>query len=424
MSDKINFIKATIERLGPASDGKRDYYNDTKVPGLQLQVTAKGVKTFYVYRRINGRPKRIKLGRFPDMTTQKARKKAEAIIGEIASGGDPMERKRRERADTVTLKEALEEYTNTRQLKEKTAYDYRKVLNTGLKDWQGKQLQRISKDMVANRHQKLGRERGEPYANLTMRIFRAVYNFAAAKYEDDEGNSLLPPNPVLRISNTRSWFKDKRRSDYITEAELPAWFKAVLGYKHKTTGDSSGRTVADFLLMLILTGLRRSEAAPLKWEQIDLANKTLIIRDTKNHEDHTLPLSDYLLALIEERRALVDAKCEWVFPSNRMESYLKEPRNHVAAISKAAGVPFLLHDLRRTFVTYAERLDISAYAVKRLVNHKVKQDVTAGYIGVDVERLRKPMQQITDFLLKTGKVKSSAKIVLLDQHSMNKGRDQ
>ncbi len=58
------------------------------------------------------------------------------------------------------------------------------------------------------------------------------------------------------------------------------------------------------------------------------------------------------------------------------------------------------HDLRRTFITVAESLDISAYAAKRLVNHKMSGDVTAGYIIADVELLRDPMQKITDHLLK------------------------
>ena len=58
-----------------------------------------------------------------------------------------------------------------------------------------------------------------------------------------------------------------------------------------------------------------------------------------------------------------------------------------------------LHDLRRTFITVAESLDISAYAAKRLVNHKMSGDVTAGYIIADVARLRDPMQKITDRLL-------------------------
>lgn len=59
---------------------------------------------------------------------------------------------------------------------------------------------------------------------------------------------------------------------------------------------------------------------------------------------------------------------------------------------------FMLHDLRRTFITIAKSLDISAYAVKCLVNHKMNHDVTAGYLATDVERLRKPMQQITNYI--------------------------
>ncbi len=50
-----------------------------------------------------------------------------------------------------------------------------------------------------------------------------------------------------------------------------------------------------------------------------------------------------------------------------------------------------LFNLCKTFVTIADELDISAYAVKLLVNHKMNNDVTAGYIMTDVERLRKPM---------------------------------
>jgi hypothetical protein len=57
-------------------------------------------------------------------------------------------------------------------------------------------------------------------------------------------------------------------------------------------------------------------------------------------------------------------------------------------------------DLRRTFATTAERLDISSYAVKRLLNHLTGSDVTAGYIVTDIERLRRPMQAIADFLFR------------------------
>jgi hypothetical protein len=40
-----------------------------------------------------------------------------------------------------------------------------------------------------------------------------------------------------------------------------------------------------------------------------------------------------------------------------------------------------------------EALDINEFAIKRLLNHKMSNNVTAGYIVTDVERLRAPMQE-------------------------------
>lgn len=74
-----------------------------------------------------------------------------------------------------------------------------------------------------------------------------------------------------------------------------------------------------------------------------------------------------------------------------------------------------MHDLRRTFITIAEGLDISAYALKRLMNHKMNGDITAGYIVTDVERLRKPMQQITDYFLKCMGLEESATVLAIQQ---------
>ena len=58
----------------------------------------------------------------------------------------------------------------------------------------------------------------------------------------------------------------------------------------------------------------------------------------------------------------------------------------------------LLINRRRTFLTIAEGIDIPHYALKRLANHRMSNDVTAGYIVADVERLRAPMQAISDEL--------------------------
>ena len=58
--NKFRFTKSNIEKLQPTD--KRAYYYDTAEPSLMLQVTPNGVKTYYVYKRIHGRPTRTYLG--------------------------------------------------------------------------------------------------------------------------------------------------------------------------------------------------------------------------------------------------------------------------------------------------------------------------------------------------------------------------
>lgn len=86
----------------------------------------------------------------------------------------------------------------------------------------------------------------------------------------------------------------------------------------------------------------------------------------------------------------------------------------IAKVIEASGVKFTLHDLRRLFVTTAESLDLSSYVIKMLVNHALpKDDVTAGYVVPDPERLRKPAQKIEDRLLTMAGAGKKAKVVPL-----------
>jgi integrase len=103
--------------------------------------------------------------------------------------------------------------------------------------------------------------------------------------------------------------------------------------------------------------------------------------------------------------------CDYVFPGTGVEGYIIEPRKVMEKITDLSGLTFTLHDLRRTFITIAESLDIPAYSLKRLLNHTTRQDVTAGYIVMDVERLRRPMQLITDYLLKQMGEKADAALL-------------
>jgi integrase len=266
-------------------------------------------------------------------------------------------------------------------------------LNGVLKDWKNKRLTNITKDMVSSRHSDLLKSHSPSYANAALRITSAIFKFARGQYEDNNGLSLFPHNPVERLGQLKAWAKENRRQNVIKPHELPIWYKHLQEMKFDTLAESH-HVGADYMLFLLLTGLRKNEGAKLTWEHVDFADKTIYIPDTKNNEPLTLPLSDLLIDILNYR--LRFKTNDYVF-SSRKTQYLAYPEKAMRYLRAESGVEFTFHDLRRTFITVAESLDISGYAIKRLVNHKNGNDVTEGYIISNIERLRSPMQRITDF---------------------------
>jgi len=375
---------------------QKRYYDET-LKGFGVRVTSGGTKAFFVEKLINSKLRRITVGRYPELTVEQARKEAQKLLGKIATGIDPVIEKLAAKIRAITLSDVFQDYLKTRKsLKPKTLYDYERVMRVAFLDWQKKPLLVITKDMITKRHALLGEQNGAAYANLAMRMLRALFNFAAGQYEDAKGRSLIPENPVKRLSQTRAWYRVERRQTFIKAHELAAWYQGVMNLQNKT--------LRDYLLLILFTGLRRQEAARLKWEDVDFKAKTLTAVDTKNKQPHTLPLSNYLYDLLVSRKQ--NSISDFVFPGTGKDGYIIEPRKQMAKVIEASNVQFTVHDLRRTFITIAERLDISSYALKRLLNHKMSGDVTAGYIVSDVERLRVPMQVITEHMLKMINIKT------------------
>lgn len=391
MTVKIKINKSFVDKAEVPAGKDQVFYRDSELKGFALRVTANGVKSFIVEKNVKNKVRRVTLGKYGALTADRARTEAKILMGKMAAGFDPILEKQSNKVSNITLKEVFNDYKKARKsLKHNTLYNYERVLNVAFADWGNKSFLSITKDKVAKHHEKLGKESGEAYANLAMRLLRALFNFAAAQYEDAQGKSLVTENPVKRLSQTRAWYRVERRQTFIKSHDLAAWYDGVQKLQNET--------LRDYLLLLILTGLRRQEAATLRWDQVDLTARALTVLDTKNHESHTLPLSNYLYELLLSRS--LGKINDYVFPGTGAAGYIIEPRKQMVHVTNASGVHFTVHDLRRTFITIAEGLDISAYALKRLMNHKMNGDITAGYIVTDVERLRKPMQQITDYILK------------------------
>jgi integrase len=378
----VRLTKRTVEALPHPSFGQA-LYRDDSLPGFGVRVGARS-KVFFAEAQVHRRTVRVTIGRADVLSPEIARQRARTLLGEMAGGRDPNQAKRAALETGLSIQEAFDAFFRAKQhLAACTVSGYGRTARVYLADWAKKPIREVTRQMVLARHQRVAEQHGAVTANNVMRHLRSVYNWLAASQDD------LPPNPVAILTQARAWSKERRRRTVISQHNLPAWWEAVM---------AEPEHARDFLLVALLTGMRRSEIATLKWDHIDLIGKCFHLPKTKNGDPLDLPMSDFVARLIRARRELV-GQTEWVFPGTGETGHVVEIKKYLRRVVTVSGVAFTLHDLRRTFITIAESLDIPAYALKRLLNHRADSDVTGGYIVIDAERLRSPVERISAHVL-------------------------
>jgi integrase len=128
--------------------------------------------------------------------------------------------------------------------------------------------------------------------------------------------------------------------------------------------EHSGGHLLGILIMSFYTGMRRSEVMEMTWDRIHL-EKRLIYLDpehTKNEDRRSVDLHDDLLDLLEtwptKPQGQGSAQGQYVF-TYKGKPIKGDIRDALKTACKKAGIPygrfvrggFILHDLRRTFVT-------------------------------------------------------------------------
>ena len=135
-SQRFNFTKVSLDALPLPEAGKRTTYYDSggaeSVRGLQLRITSSGSISFSVFARAaGGKPERVSLGKYPDVSIEQARKKAKKALADLADGKSPSAAKRATKVESLTLAEAVAVYvehkrrkSDKKPLKQRTKDDY------------------------------------------------------------------------------------------------------------------------------------------------------------------------------------------------------------------------------------------------------------------------------------------------------------
>jgi integrase len=162
----------------------------------------------------------------------------------------------------------------------------------------------------------------------------------------------IPANPVY---GTNRPLANASRDRVLSDAELAAIWRAC--------NDSDYSRI---VRLLILTAQRRDEIGKLQWREVDRDRAVIMLpgERTKNHRDHTVPLSPQALALLPDPILGRD----WVFGIGKGFSGYGRAKPLLDERSGVSG--WRLHDLRRTTATMmADKLGVLPHIVEAILNH-------------------------------------------------------
>lgn len=369
----------------PYTKGGQDFYWDSELRGFGI-VVGQFSKTYIAQRDINGRTRRVTIGRHGVLTTDQARQEALTHIAQMSKGVDINAQKREAKARDITLEQALELHLERMRREERsdiTMTDYEDLVERYLSDWKKHLLTGITRSQITDRHTRIGKNHGKVTANRTMRAFRAMYNTARKKYE------YLPECPTIAID----WYKQERKQEPIPDDKLAWWYSTVMGIENTVR--------RDWQLFVIFTGLRKTDACTIRWDDANAEKASLHRPRPKGGKDRafTIPLPDVCVEILrrrkEENAKVFGEDCPWVFPTFDAEgnvTHIQEPKEY------KRGLPSP-HRLRDTYTTIANAAGLSPYDIDVLTNHRPpKGSVTAGYIRQDFAHLLLQQQKVADYL--------------------------
>jgi integrase len=397
MPTKINFTKSALDALELPAPGRRMEYWDTKTPGLQVRVTATGAKTFYVKRRAGtGNVERVKLGSYPAMTPEQARRAAADVNAQIAKGESPATKKRAARAE-MTLQELFDEYMSRKAVFNKRPDKPRDTYRLYLAPWAKRKLSAIKAHEVQALHAKIGREKGKVTANIVLKLLHVMFNKAIHEWRIWQGD-----NPAHGIKK----FPEHSRDRFLQADELPRFFEAL--------AQEPNETIRDYVLVSLLTGARKSNVLAMRWEQISFDRAEWRIPETKNGTPQTVTLSPEALEVLRNRQNGNTAG--YVFPGDGKKGHLVEPKKGWARILERAGLSDLrLHDLRRTLGSWQAKTGASLAIIGKSLHHR-NTSTTAIYARLDLDPVRESVNRATGAMLAAAGLKDGAEVVELKAH--------
>jgi integrase len=337
----------------PPGKAKVDFY-DIAITGFVLEVRASGGRTYALrYRDEHGRQRQYRIGTPADITCPEARKVAQRVRSQAATGRNPaLERKEKRLIPTVA--ELSFRYLDYARTYKRSADIDERYLRLHLLPRFGKlHLDQLDQTDIM---EWLQGKVTEGYAQATVNRWQVILShmMRMAKRWEIPG---AERNPLEGV-------KQKDCNNQIERFLSPAVTKRL-----KTAVDESPNPQLKFIVaLLLLTGCRKRELLDAKWEEINLDRKVWRIPTSKSGKPRHVPLSEDAIAVLKQVPRFDE--CPYVLPNPKTRQPFKSVFHAWDTARREAHLPDLrMHDLRHSAASNMANSGQSLYVIGKVLGH-------------------------------------------------------
>jgi integrase len=354
-----------IWELPAPERGNKIYYDAANdrgkdwVPGFGLRVTSKGARAFiFNYRTQSDIDRRLTIGAPPAWSVATAREEAARLRQLVNTGQDPLGVLQTLRT-SPTMSDLCDRFVAEHLPKThgSTQQAYATMITKSIKPAMGnRKVIDIAFADVDSLHRSVTQSSGPFAANRVLSVLSKAFDLAIRW-------QMRTDNPVRGVERNQ----EPPRVKYLTADELARLTAVLAEYKD--------RQAANVILLLLLTGARKSEMLSARWADIDLQQALWIKpgHTVKQKTEHRAVLSSAAVKILTSIRETAHEEQAWVFPQRPTS---RERRGSIEGawnnIRKAARLPNVrLHDLRHTYASLAVSDGASLPTIGALLGHTV-----------------------------------------------------
>lgn len=392
-TEKKPLSTKAIEAMKPGDKDKADTGENR---GLRLTCGATGIKTFF-YRYtspLTHKLTQVKIGHFPNISLAQARAELQALKqvkneDRCPAAERKVEKQQKQQAELAaqkavfTVRDLVELYLTQRiedrkgkdgriikgARKSRSQYPCRCMLVSNVVDKVGDRAAQdvTRKDVIDLVMAVVGRGANVMAGNM-LRELCAAYEFALGLGKLDENFA----NPALLAKASLSQAKVKLTSTpgkrVLSENELVQMVNWL-------PNSAYPMNVKNVLRLTLLTGCRTGEVCSIAWQDINLDNGTIHLRETKTESERHVQLSQQAIQFLQ---SLETKTGQFVFPSKLTQKPIQQSALNLAAgklrrLGLMIDIPLWTpHDLRRTVRTGLARLGCPSEVAEAVLGHSRK----------------------------------------------------